>query len=380
MSVIEKQNEINTKYDNLKTEIEAKEITQDYTKEMKEQELMENETLRSNELKAAEEEYQDMLNNLKNNKATINYEYINPILENLDFTAPEPITVDNDNLQSVMNQVPGTIENTKYIYLTLDNKYIALNELSDSEYDKYMASYNMICESFNNNIVGINKTYYDLKTEIEAKEITEIYTEEMKNQELLDNETAKQQALTSNETNKKNSIKPLNEEYLNTMTKIGVAMTQLKTDKETGFSGDVHINGKLHVDEDINLEGKINNISVDEFLTQSDLTNKADTNHLHTLSDITDYTAPTPYNDSELRTLINSSVSDINTTLTQKADLEHNHFIDEIIDYEPYNDSALKKALSDSETELRALIDQMEKKGPQTFIRRYNRLQSTNSL
>ena len=42
MSVIEKQNEINTKYDTLKTEIEAKEITQDYTKEMKEQELVEN--------------------------------------------------------------------------------------------------------------------------------------------------------------------------------------------------------------------------------------------------------------------------------------------------------------------------------------------------
>ena len=42
MSVIEKQTEINTKYDNLKTEIEAKEITQTYTKEMKEQELVEN--------------------------------------------------------------------------------------------------------------------------------------------------------------------------------------------------------------------------------------------------------------------------------------------------------------------------------------------------
>ena len=262
MSVFDKQEEINNKYDKLKEEIEAKEITDEYTEEDKEQELLDNETLRNSEIKKTEDDYQNMLNNLKNNKATVNFDYINTVLENLDFKAPEPIVVDNKNLETVMGQVPGTIENTKYIYLTIDNKYIALKELSDSEYDKYIASYNITVNTYSNNANDINNRYDDLKAVIESKEITEDYTEVDKDQELLDNETTRQQELTNNEDDKKATIKPLNEEYLNTMTKIGVAMTQLKTDKETGFNGDVHINGKLHVDEDINLEGKINNIYI----------------------------------------------------------------------------------------------------------------------
>ena len=51
------------------------------------------------------------------------------------------------------------------------------------------------------------------------------------------------------------------------MTTIGIALTALKTDNETGFSGDVHVNGKLHVDEDVNLEGKLNNIAISDILT-----------------------------------------------------------------------------------------------------------------
>ena len=61
----------------------------------------------------------------------------------------------------------------------------------------------------------------------------------------------------------------------------------------------------------------------------------------HTLADITDYSAPTQYDDNELKTLINSSVSDINTTLTQKADLYHTHTMEDILDYEPYDDTEI---------------------------------------
>ena len=65
--------------------------------------------------------------------------------------------------------------------------------------------------------------------------------------------------------------------------------------------------------------------------------------HKHYMTDILDYI---PYDDTELRTLINSSVSDINTTLTQKADLVHTHTTEDILDYEPYDD-----------TEIRAMIN-----------------------
>ena len=65
--------------------------------------------------------------------------------------------------------------------------------------------------------------------------------------------------------------------------------------------------------------------------------------HKHYMTDILDYI---PYDDTEIRTLINSSVSDINTTLTQKADLVHTHTTEDILDYEPYDD-----------TEIRAMIN-----------------------
>ena len=74
------------------------------------------------------------------------------------------------------------------------------------------------------------------------------------------NEEARAEALAENETAKNNEITPLNETYLSTITTIGIALTNLKTDKETGFMGDVHVNGDLHVDHNVNLEGNLNNI------------------------------------------------------------------------------------------------------------------------
>ena len=468
MSIVELGIEINDKYDKLKAEIEAKELNEPYTQEDKDneiaaieakeltdtytqedkdnelaivnakvitkgytqadkdKELENNETLRNNELTKAEQEYTNMTDALKNNKASINFDYINTVLENLDFPAPDAYEADKYDYNTVMTQLANTEEHTKYIYLTFDNKYKALDELSETEYNKYIDVYEYVVEKYdrlkaaieakeivdeytqedkdneiaaieakeltdtytqedkNNELAVVNaKELIDLYTQedkdneiaaIEAKELTDTYTQEDKDNELAEIEAKevvklytqadKDKELEDNETARNNELKPINADYINIITQIGIAMTALKTDRETGISGDVHINGKLHVDEDVNLEGKLNNISVSDILTQEHLTtinttlnNKADSSHTHKLEDIEDYTTPTAYDDTELRELINTNTTNINN----KADSKHTHTISDITDYKTYDDTEIKTNISSINTSLNNKADSNHK-------------------
>ena len=262
-------NDINTQYDNNKNDIQNKPITEDYTIEDQQRELSENEINRKNALNDNEiakqnaltkydTDYKEYMEAVKNSKSSIDYDYIMKVIEDIDFESPEPLDVDMVNTEKIMTALPATVNNTKYIYLTFDNKYLALNDLAGSEHKKYSDAYD----------------------EIESR--------------YIDN---------PDDPQKEVEIKALNSTYILTITEIAQALTELKTDKETGFSGDVHIDGKLHVDTDINLEGKINNVSIDDILTKEDKTqlineidNKSDKTHTHTLNEITDYK---PYDDTE---------------------------------------------------------------------------------
>ena len=468
MSIVELGIEINDKYDKLKAEIEAKELNEPYTQEDKDneiaaieakeltdtytqedkdnelaivnakvitkgytqadkdKELENNETLRNNELTKAEQDYTNMTDALKNNKASIDFSYINTVLENLDFPAPDAYEPDKYDYNAVMTQLANTEEHTKYIYLTFDNKYKALDELSETEYNKYIDVYEYVVgkydrlkaaieakeivdeytqedkdneiaaieakeltdtytqEDKNNELAVVNaKELIDLYTQedkdneiatIEAKELTDTYTQEDKDNELsivnakevveLYTQADKDKELEDNETARNNELKPINADYINIITQIGIAMTALKTDRETGISGDVHINGKLHVDEDVNLEGKLNNISVSDILTQEHLTtinttlnNKADSSHKHKLEDIEDYTTPTAYDDTELRELINTNT----TNISNKADSNHKHKLEDIEDYKAYDDTEIKTNISSINTTLNNKADSSHK-------------------
>ena len=231
-------NDINTQYDNNKNDIQNKPITEDYTIEDQQRELSENEinrknalndneTAKQNALTKYDTDYKEYMEAVKNSKSSIDYDYIMKVIEDIDFESPEPLDVDMVNTEKIMTALPATVNNTKYIYLTFDNKYLALNDLAGSEHKKYSDAYD----------------------EIESR--------------YIDN---------PDDPQKEVEIKDLNSKYILTITEIAKALTELKTDKETGFSGDVHIDGKLHVDTDINLEGKINNVSIDDILTKEDKT------------------------------------------------------------------------------------------------------------
>jgi len=328
-------NEINTRFNNLRATIQAKEITAEYTAEDKEAELAENEENRSNELENVESQKNYEIGQLNityinqhQANEEIDFNALNSIIENIDFDTPEEITISQEQLQNMedaMENLPTTIENTRYIYLTVGSKGKALQQLALSEYNTYSAAYDEIATRYNNLASQINATYDGYEATIQAKELTEQYTAEDKAQELATNEANRTQALADNEANKTTETEPLNTNYAEAVGEILTAIGALGEEKETGFMGNVHINGKLHVNTDIFLEGKLNNIPIENLLTQSNLTplitvinTKADVSHTHTLSDITNYTAfDNTNNETRLTTLENS--------ITTKAEINHNH-------------------------------------------------------
>ena len=449
MSVIEQENAINSKYDKLKAEIEAKEVTDGYTqadkdkeiaeieakeitdeytqadkdkeiaavqakqlitaytKEMKENELAANEAAREAELKKVDDDFENQLNNMLNKGSSgFSNDYINTVIENLDFSTPDPVEIDNDTIETMMYSLAQIADNCKFVYLTMPTKYTALNELSETEYSKYASTYDSIVNKYDELKTTIEaKELIDGYTqedkdkeiaEIEAKEITDEYTQEDKDKEITAieakeitdeyTEEMKQNELADNETARDAEIKTLNEEYLNTMTTIGIALTALKTDNETGFAGDVHINGKLHVDEDVNLEGKLNNISIDDILTQKHLktinetiSTKADSEHEHEIDDIFGLTdikddiymmleshgssiSELKTSTSQLKTDISnnatsitnieSNIKTINESISSKADSSHNHTLSDITDFEQYDDTELKASIASNTTSI----------------------------
>ena len=91
---------INNKYDELKAEIEAKEITEEYTQEMKDAELRANENARKAELEQQDRDYKEAMDNMRNAKGGINYDYILQRNEDVDFPAPDPLEVDTTETQN----------------------------------------------------------------------------------------------------------------------------------------------------------------------------------------------------------------------------------------------------------------------------------------
>ena len=340
---------INNKYDALKAEIESKEITEEYTIEIQRQELQENENKRNTELadneaerqealKNYDQEYVNKVNDIINSKGGVDFGLIMDRIEDVDFTAPEPLDVDITTMESVMASLPATVNNTKYIFLTFDNKYLALEKMSEEEHAKYLTVYEGIEARYDELEQAINSKYDSLIDEL-MNSGDETITEQI--EQLEQERTAE---LEANEASKYAEIEPVNDEYITIMLSIAKKLTALKSDKETGFNGDVHIMGKLHVDTDINIEGKINNISPDDIVTRDILSaveaNKADKEHTHNINDIEGY-FPGGYDDTEIRDKqenltsmldnVSIQVSGIQPQIDNKADKDHQHEFQEII-------------------------------------------------
>ena len=74
-----------------------------------------------------------------------------------------------------------------------------------------------------------------------------------------------------------------------------------------------------------------------------DIQKKADKGHTHTTEDITDYE---PYDDTELKGMINDNTNNITALESNKADKEHTHKLADITDYEIYNDDEVRELIN----------------------------------
>ena len=125
----------NAEYDGYKATIEAKEITVLYTQEDQEEELAANETARTNALKTLNDQKQAEIIELNVTYAQenreiradpIDYDYLNNRIENLDFSVPAAPTYTQEdlaNIATVMEEVPKTIYNTKFIFIIYFMRY-----------------------------------------------------------------------------------------------------------------------------------------------------------------------------------------------------------------------------------------------------------------
>ena len=162
---------INDEYDGYKTTIESKEITEQYTLQDQQDELAANESARTSALAANETARTNAVKRLNEQKQaelvqlnaqytednenlrvdSIDYDYILNKIENLDFSTPAAPTYTQQelaNISTVMAAVPETVYNTKYIYLTFQNKYEALEQLSTQEHETYSSAYDSIVETY----------------------------------------------------------------------------------------------------------------------------------------------------------------------------------------------------------------------------------------
>ena len=174
-------------------------------------------------------------------------------INDLEINSPDIPTINFNDQNQIYSYIPVAIDATKYIYNTKNYRLQALATSSKEIYDEYKTTYESIQQKYDN----LKETITNDTT----------LTEEERTQQLADNETARRA-----------EIEPLNTGYLNASYEIATQITNYKNQKttETGFIGDVYIQGKL------------NNVDIDDYAVKNDLETKADKEHTHTMADITD--------------------------------------------------------------------------------------------
>ena len=205
--------------------------------EEEEEELPDNTTNRDDILNSQPKDYNEWI------------EYIN----NLEITVPDVPDIDFNDEEEIFAHIPIIIDACQYIYNTRNYRLESYANISNDLYTTYKGNYD------------------NLQSKYKALE------DEINNDELLTPED-KEQQLTELSVQKGDELKVLNTDYLNKSFILAKEMKALKeqTKTETGFIGDVYI------------EGKLNNHDVSEYVLKEQLDTKADKEHGHDFNVIQD--------------------------------------------------------------------------------------------
>ena len=169
-------------------------------------------------------------------------EYIN----NLEITVPDVPDIDFNDEQQIFSHIPILIDACQCIYNTRNYRFESYANISNDLYNTYKGNYENLQNKYQTLIDEIN------------------------NDQTLTPED-KEQQLTELAEQKGDELKELNTDYLNKSFLLAKEMKALKeqTKTETGFIGDVYIDGKL------------NNHDVSEYVLKEQLDTKADKEHGH---------------------------------------------------------------------------------------------------
>ena len=186
-------------------------------------------------------------------------------INNLEINTPDIPDVDFTDENDIFAHIPVIIDACKYIYNTRNYRFESYAKAANELYTTYKQSYEDIQSKYTGLFNDIDNKYIGLINKVNS-DIT--LTDDVKQQQLTQIEQQKQNDINETTANKEDEVLTLNTDYMNKCYAIVQKVNEIKqqTTTETGFIGDVYI------------EGKLNNHPVSEYVLRSELTTGDDGN------------------------------------------------------------------------------------------------------
>ena len=260
-------------------------------------------------------------------------------LNNMDVSTPNIPNINFGDEEQIYERIPLVIDSTKLIYNTKNFRLEDLTLFGQNTYKKYKEEFDRLNSVFTQEVENENNDYNNkLSTAITDEERQQITEQHEANLESIDK-------------NKKTQIKTLNNDYLQKSFEIGKQIAAVKNGEsnETGFIGDVFIDGKLNntpiedylkkgdniqIRDVENLEEELNTKADEchghEINIQKLQLNLADLIHTHPISDVINLQTELDKRANKQHTHVATDITDLQTELDKKANVDHEHDINDI--------------------------------------------------
>ena len=194
-----------------------------------------------------------------------NYDEWIAYINNLQIKVPEIPDIDFTDEEEIFAHIPIIIDACKYIYNTRNYRFESYAKASNDLYTTYKKDFENIGTKYSELLSSTNSKYSEKINEINEDTLL---TPEEKEEEIQKIEEEKEGEISKIDSDKENEVLALNTDYMNKCYAIVQKVNDVKqqTVTETGFIGDVYI------------EGKLNNHPVSEYVLRSELTTGDDGN------------------------------------------------------------------------------------------------------
>ena len=291
-------------------------------------------------------------------------------LNGMDVSAPTIPNIDFGDEEQIYARIPLVIDSTKLLYNTKNFRLEDLTMFGQNTYKKYKEEFDRLNTVFAQEIENENNDYNNkISSAITEEEKQQITEQHNKNLESINN-------------NKRTQIRVLNDDYLQKSFEIGKQIAAVKNGEsnETGFIGDVYIDGKLNNTPIEDYLKKGDNIQIrdvenleEELNTKADechghdiniqklQLNLADLIHTHPITDITNLQTELDKKAEKEHTHTAAEITDLQTELDKKANVVHEHTIEDITDLQTELDNKANITHNHTVTDITDLQTELDK-------------------